>query len=45
VPSEHKWFRTMVVSELIRKTLEQMDPQYPKPTFDPADFDLLNRLK
>jgi PPK2 family polyphosphate:nucleotide phosphotransferase len=47
VPSEHKWFRTMVVSELIRKTLEQMDPEYPKPTFDPADFDLnmLNMLK
>jgi PPK2 family polyphosphate:nucleotide phosphotransferase len=41
VPSEHKWFRTMVVSELIRKTLEHMDPQYPKPTFDPADLDLL----
>jgi PPK2 family polyphosphate:nucleotide phosphotransferase len=40
VPSEHKWFRTMVVSELMRQTLEEMKPEYPKPTFDPKEFDL-----
>jgi hypothetical protein len=39
VPAEHKWFRTMVVSELIRNVLEDMDPRYPTPAFDPDQFD------
>ncbi|MDQ3774902.1 MAG: polyphosphate kinase 2 family protein [Pseudomonadota bacterium] len=39
VPAEHKWFRTMVVSELIRNVLEGMDPRYPTPAFDPDQFD------
>ena len=33
VPAEHKWFRAMVVSELMRKVLEGMDPRYPAPAF------------
>jgi len=38
VPSEHRWFRNLVVARLIVRTLEEMDPQYPAPTFDPAAF-------
>lgn len=38
VPAEERWFRDLVVSQLLRETLEAMDPQYPAPTFDPADY-------
>ena len=34
VPGEHKWFRYLVVSEIIRRTLEDMDPELPKANFD-----------
>jgi PPK2 family polyphosphate:nucleotide phosphotransferase len=29
VPADHKWYRNLVVSRILRKTLEKMDPQYP----------------
>lgn len=35
VPGEQKWYRYLVVSEIILKALEDMDPKLPKPTFDP----------
>ena len=38
VPGEERWFRDLVVSQLLLETLEAMDPQYPAPTFDPADY-------
>ena len=38
VPAEERWFRNVVVAQLLRETLEAMDPQYPAPTFDPADY-------
>lgn len=38
VPAENRWFRDLVVSRLLADTLEAMDPQYPPPTFDPAEF-------
>ena len=31
IPSDQKWCRNLVVSELLRNTLEKMDPQYPDP--------------
>jgi PPK2 family polyphosphate:nucleotide phosphotransferase len=30
VPANHKWYRNLVISRILRKTLEEMDPQYPK---------------
>ena len=30
VPANQKWYRNMVISKILRKTLEEMDPQYPK---------------
>ena len=35
VPAEHKWFRYLVVSEIILQALQDMSPELPKPTFDP----------
>jgi PPK2 family polyphosphate:nucleotide phosphotransferase len=31
VPADRKWYRNLVVSHLMIKTLEEMDPQYPEP--------------
>jgi PPK2 family polyphosphate:nucleotide phosphotransferase len=30
VPANHKWYRNLVISQLLRKTLEKMDPQFPE---------------
>jgi polyphosphate kinase 2 (PPK2 family) len=38
VPAEERWFRDVVVSQLVREALEALDPQYPPPTFDPAAY-------
>jgi PPK2 family polyphosphate:nucleotide phosphotransferase len=29
VPADRKWYRNLVISNLLRKTLEEMDPQFP----------------
>jgi hypothetical protein len=34
IPSNHKWFRNLAVSQIIAATLEEMDPKYPEPTVD-----------
>jgi hypothetical protein len=31
VPSDHKWYRNWVISDLIVRTLEKMDLRYPPP--------------
>lgn len=36
VPADRNWYRNAVVARLVRLTLEDMDPQYPKPDFDPV---------
>ena len=38
VPSEERWFRDLVISQILRETLEDMNPQYPPPSFDPAAY-------
>lgn len=30
IPSDRKWYRNLVVSGLVKETLERMDPQFPK---------------
>ncbi len=35
VPADHKWYRNLVVGQVVHDTLKQMDPQYP-----PAPKDL-----
>lgn len=34
VPSDHKWYRNLVVSDILRKVLEKMAPQFPPPMED-----------
>lgn len=34
VPCDRKWYRSLAISNLIRRTLETMDPQYPKAAQD-----------
>jgi PPK2 family polyphosphate:nucleotide phosphotransferase len=34
IPADHKWFRNWAVSRIVIETLEEMDPQYPKPAED-----------
>ena len=38
VPAETRWFRDLVVARLLVDTLTAMDPQYPAPTFDAAEY-------
>lgn len=38
VPAERRWFRDLVISQLLIETLEEMDPQYPPPSFDLAEY-------
>jgi PPK2 family polyphosphate:nucleotide phosphotransferase len=38
IPSDHKWARNAAIAAIVRQTLEAMDPQYPKPDWDPKDF-------
>jgi len=34
IPANHKWYRNLVVAELVRDTLEDMAPKLPEPQVD-----------
>lgn len=36
VPGDRKWYRDWAVANLLWETLEDLDPRYPPPNFDPA---------
>lgn len=38
VPADKKWRRNAVISAITHGVLEEMDPQYPTPDWDPKDF-------
>ena len=38
IPSDRKWYRNLVVSELLRSTLEEMSPQFPPAEADFSDI-------
>lgn len=38
IPSDKKWYRNLVVSELLRSVIEDLDPQFPKPEHDISDI-------
>jgi len=38
IPANRKWYRNMIVAELLAETLRNMDPQFPEPDFDPAEI-------
>lgn len=35
VPANHKWARNLALAEVVLRTLKEMDPRYPKLSFDP----------
>jgi PPK2 family polyphosphate:nucleotide phosphotransferase len=35
VPANHKWARDLALAEIVLRTLKEMDPRYPKLSFDP----------
>lgn len=37
VPANRKWYRNLVVAELVANTLEAMNPQWPQPACDPSE--------
>jgi PPK2 family polyphosphate:nucleotide phosphotransferase len=40
IPSDQRKTRGAIVSGIVRRTLENMDPQYPNPGYRPEDFDI-----
>jgi PPK2 family polyphosphate:nucleotide phosphotransferase len=36
IPADAKWYRDLVVAEIVVRALETMDPRFPSPNFDPA---------
>lgn len=34
IPSDKKWYRNLVISQLLKKTLTELNPQYPAPESD-----------
>jgi len=40
VPANHKWYRDLVVSEILVETLERLNMKFPKPTVDIASIKL-----
>lgn len=38
IPADKKWARNVAIAAITRRTLEDMNPRYPKPDWDPADF-------
>jgi PPK2 family polyphosphate:nucleotide phosphotransferase len=38
IPADRKWCRDVIVAELVVETLRDMNPKWPKPTFDPESI-------
>jgi PPK2 family polyphosphate:nucleotide phosphotransferase len=38
IPADRKWARNSAISAIVRETLEAMNPQYPKPKWNPKDY-------
>jgi polyphosphate kinase 2 (PPK2 family) len=38
IPSNHKWFRDLAISQIIVRQMEEMDMRVPKPTVDLAEI-------
>lgn len=41
IPANHKWYRDLAAMNILVNTLEDMDPKFPKPTYDPAKIKLI----
>ena len=38
IPAETRWYRDVIISQILLDTLEDMNPQFPAPDFDPRDY-------
>jgi polyphosphate kinase 2 (PPK2 family) len=38
IPADHKWARNAAIARIVRSTLETMNPQYPRPPWNPKAF-------
>ncbi|MCB8821198.1 polyphosphate kinase 2 family protein [Microvirga rosea] len=38
IPADRKWVRNAIIARIVKATLEDMDPKYPKQSWDPKDF-------
>src|SRR5262245_23422126 len=38
IPADHKWARNAAIARIVRATLEAMNPQYPRPRWNPKSF-------
>ena len=38
IPADRKWARNAAIAAIVRETLEDMNPQYPKAAWDPKSF-------
>jgi hypothetical protein len=38
IPSNHKWFRDLAISQIIVRAMEEMDMQLPEPTVNLAEI-------
>ena len=38
IPADRKWVRNAAIASIVKVTLEEMDPQYPKAPWNPNDF-------
>lgn len=41
VPADRKWQRNAIIASVVRRTLEDMNPRYPKPDWKPSDFKIV----
>ncbi len=40
VPADQKWFRDLAVASIVHRTLIEMNPRFPDPSYDPSSFRL-----
>jgi PPK2 family polyphosphate:nucleotide phosphotransferase len=40
IPADRKWARNAAVAAIVRETLEAMSPHYPRPDWNPKDFEV-----
>lgn len=40
IPADKKWRRNAIIASIVKGTLEEMDPQYPKVDWKPEDFSI-----
>ena len=41
IPANHKWYRDWAVMNILVSTLRDMNPRFPPPAFDPAQFGVI----